>query len=101
MLYADSVLHNIFLARWCRGFGMGAAVINALAPEKIRAKADMSTGDPTNFYHRLGFTHEAERSGKRGQIRVLTKLPTSTRASNLKRKKKDDQEPSVVPPRDS
>lgn len=101
VLYADSVLHNIFLARWCRGFGMGAAVINALAPEKIRAKADMSTGDPTNFYHRLGFTHEAERSGKRGQIRVLTKLPTSTRASNLKRKKKDDQEPSVVPPRDS
>ena len=94
VLYADSVLHNLFLARWCRGLGVGAAIINALAPDKIRAKADMSSGDPTGFYHRLGFTHEAAREGKRGQIRVLTKLPTSTRASNLKRKKKDVLDPS-------
>lgn len=101
VLYADSVLHNIFLARWCRGLGLGSAIIEAVAPSVIRAKIDMSTGDPTGFYNRLGFTHEASKEGKRGQIRVLTKLPESTRAVNLKRKKKDDREASAVPPRDS
>ena len=101
VLYADSVLHNIFLARWCRGLGLGSAIVEAISPSSIRAKIDMSTGDPTGFYNRLGFTHEAERSGKRGQIKVLTKVPGSTRTLNLKRKKRDGQDDSAVPPRDS
>lgn len=74
VLYADSVLHNLFLARWCRGLGLGSAIIDAISPSHIRAKIDMSTGDPTGFYNRLGFTHEEARKGKRGQIRVLTKV---------------------------
>lgn len=101
VLYADSVLHNLFLARWCRGLGLGAAIIEAISPTTIRAKIDMSTGDPTGFYNRLGFTHEAAREGKRGQIRVLTKLPTSTRAVNLRGKKKDLPDDSGGPSRDS
>jgi hypothetical protein len=101
VLYADSVLHNLFLAKWCRGLGLGSAIIDAVSPTTIRAKVDMSTGDPTGFYNRLGFTHEAARSGKRGQIRILTKLPPSSRANNLKGKKKDGQDDSAVPPRDS
>lgn len=98
VLYADSTLHNLFLARWCRGLGLGSAIIETVSPTCIRAKIDMSTGDPTGFYHRLGFTHEEARKGKRGQIRVLTKLPESTRAVNLKGKKKDVRNPSDVPP---
>ncbi len=101
VLYADSVLHNLFLSRWCRGLGLGSAIIDAISPSTIRAKVDMSTGDPSGFYARLGFTHEESRSGKRGQIRVLTKVGESTRASNLKRKKKDVREDSDAPPRDS
>lgn len=101
VLYADSVLHNLFLARWCRGMGLGSAVIEAVSPSSIRAKTDMVAGDPTGFYNRLGYTHEVAREGKRGQISVLTKVTPSTRTSNLKRKKKDVQDGSDVPPRDS
>jgi len=74
VLYADSVLHNLFLSRAWRSLGLGSAIIEAVSPSKIRAKVDMSTGDPSGFYARLGFTHEEARKGKRGQIRVLTKL---------------------------
>lgn len=74
VLYADSVLHNLFLAKQWRSLGLGSAIIEAVSPSKIRAKVDMSTGDPTGFYSRLGFTHEEARKGKRGQIRVLTKV---------------------------
>jgi ribosomal protein S18 acetylase RimI-like enzyme len=101
VLYADSVLHNLFLARWCRGLGLGSAIIEAISPSVIRAKVDMSSGDPTGFYNRLGFTHEEARKGKRGQIRILTKLGESTRAKNLKPKKKDVQNDPDVPQRDS
>lgn len=74
VLYADSILHNLFLSRSWRSVGLGSAIIEAVSPTKIRAKIDMSTGDPSGFYARLGFTHEEARKGKRGQIRVLTKL---------------------------
>lgn len=74
VLYADSVLHNLFLARPWRSLGLGSAIIEAVSPSVIRAKVDMSTGDPSGFYARLGFTHEESRKGKRGQIRVLTRL---------------------------
>lgn len=76
VLYADSTLHNLFLAPGWRSLGIGSAIIGAVAPSTIRAKIDMSTGDPSGFYARLGFTHEKARKGKRGQIRVLTKLPS-------------------------
>lgn len=74
VLYAESILHNLFLAPHWRGCGLGSAVIECVAPSKIRAKVDMSTGDPTGFYKKLGYTHEEAAKGKRGQIRVLTKL---------------------------
>ena len=74
VLYADSILHNLFLARQWRALGLGSAIIEAVSPSKIRAKVDMSSGDPSDFYARLGFTHEEARKGKRGQIRVLTKM---------------------------
>lgn len=76
VLYADSVLHNLFLARHARAMGLGSSIIEAISPTTIRAKVDMSSGDPSGFYSRLGFTHEESRKGKRGQIRVLTR-PTS------------------------
>lgn len=100
VLYADSVLHNLFLSRTWRGMGLGSAIIEAVSPSVIRAKTDMVSGDPSGFYARLGFTHEEARKGKRGQIRVLTKLGESTRANNLKRKKKDVQNDPDVPARD-
>lgn len=77
VLYADSTLHNLFLAPHWRSLGIGSAIIGAVAPSTIRAKIDMSTGDPSGFYARLGFTHEEARKGKRGQIRILTKMPSA------------------------
>jgi GNAT superfamily N-acetyltransferase len=74
VLYADSVLHNLFLSRQWRSIGLGSAIIEAVSPRTIRAKVDMKSGDPTGFYQKLGYTHEQARKGKRGQIKVLTKL---------------------------
>lgn len=81
VLYADSTLHNLFLAPHWRSLGIGTAIIGAVAPSTIRAKIDMSTGDPSGFYARLGYTHEEARKGKRGQIRVLTKVPSDKAVS--------------------
>lgn len=53
-----------------RGLGIGRALIERSGASEVRAKLDMSTGDPTGFYEALGFRTTGERNAK-GNIELL------------------------------
>jgi GNAT superfamily N-acetyltransferase len=53
-----------------RGLGIGKALIDRSGATEVRAKLDMSTGDPRGFYRRLGFVSTGVRNEK-GNIEVL------------------------------
>lgn len=46
-----------------RGLGIGRRLVEASAAREVRAKIDMSTGDPRSFYRSLGFDETGEDSG--------------------------------------
>jgi GNAT superfamily N-acetyltransferase len=50
-----------------RGLGIGRALVQYSGATEVRAKIDMSTGDPRAFYRSLGF-ESAGRVGKRNNI---------------------------------
>ena len=56
-----------------RGLGIGKELVAGCGAREVRAKLDMSTGDPRGFYGRLGFVPTGSRNGK-GNIEVL-RLP--------------------------
>jgi len=60
-----------------RGLGIGKALVEASGATQVRAKLDMSTGDPRGFYFALGFQSTGERNGK-GNIELLQKPTTGT-----------------------
>ena len=53
-----------------RGLGIGRALVQATGATEVRAKVDMSTGDPRGFYRALGF-ESAERGGNGGNIETM------------------------------
>lgn len=53
-----------------RGLGIGKALIDESGATEVRAKLDMSTGDPRGFYRRLGFVSTGVHNDK-GNIEVL------------------------------
>lgn len=53
-----------------RGLGVGRALVQASGVNEVRAKLDMSSGDPRPFYERLGFACTGERNEK-GNIVVM------------------------------
>jgi len=53
-----------------RGLGIGRALVQASGASEVRAKLDMSTGDPRGFYFALGFEPTGQRNGK-GNIELL------------------------------
>ncbi len=58
-----------------RGLGIGKELVGRCGATEVRAKLDMSTGDPRGFYRRLGFVPTGARNDK-GNIEVL-RLPSS------------------------
>lgn len=56
-----------------RGLGIGKALVSFSGATEVRAKLDMSTGDPRGFYRSMGFVSTGVRTGK-GNIEVL-RLP--------------------------
>jgi GNAT superfamily N-acetyltransferase len=48
-------LVNVLVHPAYRGLGIGLALVQATAATEVRAKLDMSTGDPRGFYRKLGF----------------------------------------------
>ncbi len=47
-----------------RGLGIGRRLVEASAAREVRAKLDMSSGDPRGFYRSLGFAETGEATGK-------------------------------------
>lgn len=55
-IYRETTLNNLYIASEFRGRGVGKAILDALRPTYVRAKTNMSSGDPTEFYRNNGFT---------------------------------------------
>ncbi|MBK9127879.1 MAG: GNAT family N-acetyltransferase [Phycisphaerales bacterium] len=53
-----------------RGLGIGQALVNASGASEVRAKLDMSSGDPRGFYERLGFKATGE-TNEKGNIELM------------------------------
>ncbi|GMU80813.1 MAG: hypothetical protein AMXMBFR47_06840 [Planctomycetota bacterium] len=62
-----------------RGLGIGRALVEATGATEVRAKIDMSTGDPRGFYRTLGF--EAVERNTKGNIELMRRPPRSKAAS--------------------
>lgn len=61
-----------------RGLGIGRALLKATGATEVRAKVDMSTGDPRGFYQQLGFAPTGERNAK-GSIELLRRPASAAR----------------------
>lgn len=81
--YQHSRLLNLFLSRELRGGGLGKMILEALAPDEIRAKTDWSDGDPTDFYTSNGYAIIQSKTGKNCNITVL-------------RRASEDAQPSIM-----
>lgn len=65
-------LTNVLIHPAYRGLRIGAALIDRSGATEVRAKLDMSSGDPRGYYHKLGFVGTGEWNEK-GNIEVLRK----------------------------
>ncbi|MEW6199203.1 MAG: GNAT family N-acetyltransferase [Planctomycetota bacterium] len=63
-----------------RGLGIGRALVQHSGATEVRAKLDMSSGDPRGFYAALGFAPTGQASGK-GNIEVLRQTAAAERAT--------------------
>jgi GNAT superfamily N-acetyltransferase len=63
-------LVNVLIHPAYRGLGIGRALLRESGAHEVRAKTDMSTGDPRAFYAALGFVPTGERCG-RGNIEIM------------------------------
>ena len=69
-------LVNVLVHPTYRGLGIGKALVDASGVTEVRAKLDMSTGDPRPFYARLGY-QPGPRTGKRHNIELMSRPKTS------------------------
>lgn len=53
-----------------RGLGIGKALVQASGAREVRAKLDMSSGDPRGFYESIGFSQTGAFNAK-GNIAVM------------------------------
>lgn len=53
-------LINVLVHPSYRGLGIGSLLVDRSGAVEVRAKIDMSTGDPRGFYRRLGFETNPE-----------------------------------------
>jgi ribosomal protein S18 acetylase RimI-like enzyme len=58
-----------------RGLGIGRELVNCTGATEVRAKLDMSGGDPRGFYRSLGFVSTGVRNDK-GNVEVLRRPRT-------------------------
>lgn len=57
-------LINVLVHPAYRGLGIGRALVEQTGVSEVRAKLDMSTGDPRGFYRALGFKPTGQRNAK-------------------------------------
>jgi ribosomal protein S18 acetylase RimI-like enzyme len=78
ILTRGSTLVNVLVHPACRGLGIGQALVAQSGAERVRAKLDMSSGDPRGFYRKLGFVEQRAETGKHN-VALLKR--SATRAS--------------------
>lgn len=64
-----------------RGLGIGRALVDSSRVTEVRAKLDMSTGDPRPFYQRLGFKSTGARN-KKGNVELMKKTHVGKRTGD-------------------
>lgn len=69
---AGTRLINALVHPAYRGLGIGRALVEGSGAKQVRAKIDMSTGDPRGFYAELGFRETGERNEK-GNIELMVR----------------------------
>ncbi|MGE0481809.1 MAG: GNAT family N-acetyltransferase [Phycisphaerae bacterium] len=69
---AGARLVNALVHPAYRGLGIGRALVEQSGAKQVRAKIDMSTGDPRGFYSELGFRETGERNEK-GNIELMVR----------------------------
>jgi GNAT superfamily N-acetyltransferase len=63
-------LVNLLVAPCERKRGIGDALLSRLKVERIRAKLNVSDGDPTGYYRKRGYRDSPERTGKQ-HIKIM------------------------------
>jgi GNAT superfamily N-acetyltransferase len=78
ILTAGARLINVLVHPAYRGLGIGRALLACSGATEVRAKRDMSTGDPRGFYRALGFVETGGLVGSREQIELMRRASTET-----------------------
>lgn len=65
ILTAGTRLVNVLVHPAYRGLGIGHEIVKQSGAREVRAKLDVSTGDPRGFYEQLGFRRTGEFNVKR------------------------------------
>lgn len=64
-------LYNLIVHPKYRSRHIGATLITALKPDVIRSKTDQATGDPTEFYKKMGYEVIEMRRGRKKKINIM------------------------------
>ena len=70
VLTRGTCLVNALVHPAYRGLGIGRALVQHSGATEVRAKVDMSSGDPRDFYRTLGFK-SVGRDGGKGNIETM------------------------------
>lgn len=75
ILTCGARLVNALIHPAYRGMNIGRQLVEFSGVREVRAKIDMSTGDPRGFYHSLGFRNTGQRNAK-GNIQLMRRGKT-------------------------
>ncbi len=70
MTKAQRTLVNLLVCPCERKRGIGDALLSRLRVERIRAKMNVSAGDPSTYYRKRGYRDSRERTGK-AHIKIM------------------------------
>jgi GNAT superfamily N-acetyltransferase len=83
ILYNGSTLTNLYVHPEHRAQGVGQAVLSYFTPEVVRAKGNMSQGDPVPFYEKAGYKAVGA-DPQKPHIVIMEKKPEPTGAPAFK-----------------
>jgi GNAT superfamily N-acetyltransferase len=70
-----------------RGLGIGKALLERSGATEVRAKLDMSTGDPRGFYRALGFVSTSARNDK-DNVELMRRRSSQRQGAPQERKRR-------------
>jgi len=69
----EKTLYNLIVHPKYRGRHIGGILIEKLKPKIIRSKTDQATGDPTEFYKKMGYEIVKWKQGRKRKINIMKK----------------------------